>query len=90
MRIQLKKGKQRELLKKEKIRLGLTWPIFAENLGMKYGKLMTFYNEERLIDDLTYDKLYLRNKYDRFILAKHKDNWGQSKGGSVSCVHPLK
>jgi len=81
MRLKFIDGKQRELLKKEKEKLSLTWPKFAEHLGMKLGKLMTFFTEERLIDEETFDKLNLSIGYKRFIIERLGDNWGQSKGG---------
>jgi len=84
MRLLFEKKKQRELLKKEKDKIGLTWPKFAEHLNMKYGKLITFFNEERLIDNSTFVKLKLSKEYKRYIVKKFKDNWGQAKGGKNS------
>ena len=81
MRLNFEKGKQRELLKKEKEKLGLTWPKFAEYFDIKLGKLMTFFMEERLIDDLTFNKLSLKTVYEKFLIERLNDNWGQSKGG---------
>jgi len=84
MRLLLEKGKQRELLKKEKIKLSLTWSKFAEHLNMKYGKLITFFTEERLIDEETFNKLILKKDYKKFMIRRLNDNWGQSKGGNNS------
>ena len=84
MRLLFEKGKQKELLSKEKMKLGLTWPQFADHLQMKYSKLITFFREERLIDEITFHKLSLDRDYKRFILKHLNDNWGQSKGGKIS------
>jgi hypothetical protein len=84
MRLLFEKGKQRELLKREKETLGFTWLKFANYLNMKCGKLMTFFIEERLIDDLTFNKLKLKKNYKRFIVKRLNNNWGQSKGGNNS------
>jgi len=81
MRLKFVKGKQRELLKKEKEKLNLAWPKFADYLNIKLGKLMTFFTEERLMDERTFNKLFLKNKYRKFIIEKLSDKWGQSKGG---------
>lgn len=84
MRFLFKKGKQRELIKKEKEILGLTWIKFADILGIKYRKLMTFFMEERLIDEITFCQFSLSKKYKKFIIEEKLDNWGQSKGGFLS------
>jgi len=81
MRLLFKKGKQKEMLKREKEELNLTWFKFAEHLNMKYGKLITFFNEERLIDEQTFNKLILKKDYKKFIIKRLNDYWGQSKGG---------
>lgn len=80
----MKKGKQRELLSKEKAKRGLTWLQFADELDMKLGKLMTFFTGECLIDDLTFNKLILRKAYKNFIIKELQGYWGQSKGGNNS------
>ena len=84
MRLLFRKRKQSELLKKEKEKFNLTWPKFAEYLGIKYGRLMAYLMEEALIDDLTFSKLSLKRDYKQYILKKLFDNWGQSKGGHNS------
>jgi intein/homing endonuclease len=48
---------------------------------MKYGKLITFFYEERLIDEETFNKLGLKQNYQKYIIKKLNDNWGRSKGG---------
>jgi hypothetical protein len=84
MRLLFEKGKQRELLSKEKEKLSLTWDEFSELLGIKYGKLITFFREERLIDEITFNKLSFKKDYKKYILKKLDENWGQSKGGNIS------
>jgi intein/homing endonuclease len=84
MRLQFQEGKQRELLKKEKEKLSLTWLKFAESLGMKYGKLWSFVSEERLIDEETFKKMRSGDNYKKFIIRKLNPYWGQSKGGKIS------
>ncbi len=77
----MEKGKQREMLGKERAKLNFTWQQFADNLGLKFGKLKSFYYEAALIDDTTLNKLSLLNEYKKFILKELGDNWGRSKGG---------
>ena len=84
MRLKFVKGKQKELLRKEKDKLNLSWPQFADHLRMKYGKLWSFVNEIALIDEETFDKLKLNKDYKRYIIARLGDNWGRSKGGEKS------
>lgn len=80
----MEKGKQRELLKKEKEKYGLTWEKFAFKLGIRHSKLKTFFNNEVLIDDITFNKLELKQEYKRFIIKKLDEDWGQVKGGKNS------
>jgi intein/homing endonuclease len=84
MRLLFEKGKQRELLKKEKEKRNLTWDKFAFELGIKHSKLKTFFNNEVLIDDKTFNKLEIRQDYKKFIIKRLNENWGQSKGGKNS------
>lgn len=80
----MKKGKQKELLEKEKELSKLSWDQFAEKLGLKFGKLNSFHYEECLIDDKTFDKLSLKRNYRKFILRRFDDDWGRKKGGKNS------
>lgn len=84
MKIQLEKGKQRELLKKEKELRNLSWNDLSNELDIKFGRLKSYYYEETLLDELTFNKLSLSKDYKKFIISKLKDNWGQSLGGKVS------
>ena len=84
MRILFKKGKQNELLKKEREKRGVTWSEFAKSLNIKPGKLRAFVYEESLIDEQTFNKLVFRGEYERFIIKKLDENWGRIKGGKNS------
>lgn len=84
MRLLFREGKQKELLKREKESFGFTWNQFAEHLKMKYGKLVSFFNEETLIDKETFNKLNLKQSYKRFVIEELDNYWGQSKGGANS------
>jgi len=80
----MEKGKQRELLKKEKENRKLTWNKFADELKIKFPKLKSFYYEENNLDDITFNKLKLKKDYEKFIIKTLSDNWGQIKGGKNS------
>ncbi len=84
MRLLFEKNKQRELLKKEKDLRNLSWPKLARQLNLNEGKLKTFYYDGVLIDEDTFNKLNLKKDYEKFIIKKLDENWGQSKGGKVS------
>lgn len=84
MRLLFKKGKQKELLKKEKEKRSLTWNEFAKFLSVKHRKLITFFDEEVLIDDITFNKLFFSKKYKRYIISQLDENWGRKKGGKNS------
>lgn len=84
MRIWLEKGKQKELLEKEREKLGLTWGEFADKLGIKFGKLNSIHYEEVCIDENIFNKLGLKKDYEKFIVQKLPEGWGQIKGGKLS------
>ena len=84
MRLLFEKGKQKELLGKEKENRNLTWDKFANELRIKFPKLKSFYYEENNLDDITFSKLKLKKDYERFIIKELEENWGQSKGGKNS------
>jgi intein/homing endonuclease len=84
MRIWFEKGKQKELIEREREELNLSWKEFADKLNINFSKLNSFHYEEVLIDDLTFSKLSLRKFYEKFIVHKLIDNWGQVKGGKLS------
>ncbi len=84
MRIWLEKGKQKELLKHEKVLKKLTWQEFAKDLGISFGKLNSWVYEENLIDEKIFNKLTLSQEYKKFIVQKLSESWGQVKGGKLS------
>ena len=84
MRILLKKGKQKELIKNFKIKNNLTWNQLSSLLKIKCSRFMTYYNEDSLIPFRLYFILDKDNKYARYIIEKKGENWGQEKGGRLS------
>lgn len=84
MRIWLEKGKQRELIEKERKKLNLSWSDLSKRLGLKFSKLNSFHYEETLIDEVTFDKLKLSSEYKPFIVQKLLEGWGKIKGGKLS------
>lgn len=84
MRLLFEKGKQRELLIREKEKRNLSWPKLAKQLNLNESKLKTFYYDGILIDEDTFNKLSLKKDYEKFIIKLLEENWGQSKGGKIS------
>jgi len=84
MRIRLQKGKQRELIEEEKEKSGITWDEFAKRLGISFPRLNSFHYEEVLIEEAIFNRLSLRKVYQKFIIEKLNDNWGQINGGRLS------
>lgn len=84
MRIKLKRGIQRELIKNVKNKTNLSWKDLAIklNIGNTYlsGEL---FNEKRLISKETYDELckLLNKNYNKYIEDRLNNSWGRSKGG---------
>jgi intein/homing endonuclease len=84
MRIWLEKGKQKELIEKEREKLGLSWKDFSERMGIKFGKLNSIHYEEVCIEEDIFNNLSLRKDYEKFIIGKLNEGWGQIKGGKLS------
>jgi len=84
MRIWLEKGKQKELIERERVKLNVTWREFAEKLGLTFAKLNGFHYEETLIEESIFNKLSLSSEYKKYIIKKLVDGWGQIKGGKLS------
>lgn len=84
MRLVLKAGKQREIIKEEKTKLNLTWPQLAKELDIKFGRLMAYYYEGSLIPEEVFNKLTLKEEFERWIIERKSENWGKSKGGKNS------
>ena len=85
MRIVLQKGKQKELI--ESAKKGRTWKTLAEEInhcpGYVIGELK---NEKRYLSEEDYEALckIAGNNFNKFVIDKLNDNWGQFKGGSSS------
>lgn len=84
MRIWLEKGKQKELIEKERQKFNLSWKEFAEKLGVKFGRLNSIHYEENLIDEKMFNKLNLRKDYEKYLIQKLEEGWGKIKGGKLS------
>ncbi|MEK6935370.1 MAG: LAGLIDADG family homing endonuclease [Nanoarchaeota archaeon] len=84
MKLVFEKEKQRELLKKEKEINNFSWLKFAKQLNIKASKLKTYYHEGILIDEEIFNRFTLKKDYEKFIVNKLSNNWGQSKGGKNS------
>ncbi len=84
MRMLMKKGKQKELIKGFKDKNNLTWKQVSNLLNIKKGKLMPYYYELSLISKRAYNQLDKEKKYNKYIVEQRKENWGQIKGGSIS------
>ena len=84
MRIWLEKGKQKELLIREKELRNLSWKELARALSVNFGRLNSWVYEENLIPEEIFNKLKLSSEYRRFIVNKLVDNWGKVKGGKLS------
>jgi len=85
MRIRLQKGKQRELILLAKN--SLPWKNFSEKLNFNPSYLsQDLKNERRLISEECYNKLCknCNKNFDRFIIEKLNNSWGQIKGGEIS------
>ncbi|MEK6906782.1 MAG: LAGLIDADG family homing endonuclease [Nanoarchaeota archaeon] len=85
MRVKLRKGKQKELILKAKKEL--SWVKLAGELKINPQYLSyELKNEKRLISDKVYSKLssIANLNFDKYILKKLEDNWGQSVGGNNS------
>ncbi len=85
MKLLFQKGKQKELVLSAK--KNLTW----RELGDKVGVSMHYFsqdikNEKTLLDEKLYRKLCDISGviYDKYILKKFSNNWGQVKGGTIS------
>ena len=82
MRLVFEKEKQKELIEKEKI--NSSFSKLANKLGIKIGKLNSYYYNEILLPEEIFNKFSLKEKYKKYIIEKRKENWGRSKGGKIS------
>lgn len=92
-RVELKRGKQRLLIKIAKSKNYLLWKQLAEKIGhsMPYLKHELF-NEKYLLSEKTYHKLCELAEIDfsNYIVRLRDSNWGQIKGGKNSTHLPRK
>lgn len=84
MRIKFAKGKQRELVNNFRIENKLSWNELCDLLSIKYGRIMTYFNETSFIDEELYKKLDKNGNYSKYILDRLEENWGKRKGGMNS------
>ena len=84
MRIFFKKGKEKELIKREREKLKLSLPKLAEHLKIKLGKLQPYYNESSSMPEEIFNKFVLKKQFAKWIIEKKDDNWGRRKGGFIS------
>ena len=84
MRIVFEKGKQRELILREKEKSGLTWDEFSKHLNIKSGKLHAYRYEEALLTLELFEKFFFKEDYRKKVLETREDNWGRSNGGKLS------
>ena len=85
MRIILEKGKQKELI--NKLKIGRTWKQLSKELNIASTYLRNeLGHEQTLLSEEIYEKIckIINEDYDKFILGKLDNNWGQSKGGLLS------
>lgn len=83
MRIVLKENKQKELIDKEKQKYG-SFPKLAKQLKIRTGKIYAYYYDNLSLPEELFNRLSLKEEYEKYILFKKEDNWGQSKGGKAS------
>jgi hypothetical protein len=85
MRFKLVRGKQNKLILIAKN--NRSWIQLSNLLGISEGYLRNeLKKEERLLSDEVYNKLckISGKNYDEFILERFDNNWGRSKGGTLS------
>jgi len=81
MRIQLKKGKQKDLLYKAKELSKYTWSEFSRHLGVSESALKEWAMERNLLPLKIYRELDPSGRYNKHILEIKEKNWGQVKAG---------
>lgn len=82
MRLIFEKGKQRELIEREKG--NFSYAQFSKMLGLKESRLKSYFYEESSLPSELFLRLKHHKEFERFILEKRGDSWGQSKGGKIS------
>ena len=85
MRIKLIAGKQKEII--DSLKGNYSWMELSKLLDVSEGYLRNeLRKEQRLLPQDVYNKIcqILKKDFDNFIIEKLADNWGQSKGGTLS------
>ncbi|MAE43172.1 hypothetical protein CMO93_05350 [Candidatus Woesearchaeota archaeon] len=81
MRVQLKNGKQKELIYKVKNKAQFTWKDFSEFLNVSESCIIEWSRENNLLPFKIFKRLDKNNEYEKHIVKIRKEKWGQSKGG---------
>src|SRR3989344_3420434 len=81
MRVQLKKGKQKELIYWIKEENNLTWGEFSKFLNVSKSALLEWSKEYNLLPLEVYKKLDPSKTYKKFIVELKEENWGRISGG---------
>lgn len=84
MRLVFEKGKQKELIQKEKELFGLSLFQLSKKLGIETSKMNGYYFREILLPKEIFEKFSLKKDYDQFVLEEREENWGKSIGGENS------
>lgn len=84
MRLVFEKRKQTELIKKELAHLDLSLPQLASRLNIKLGRLNAFYYDGALMPEEIFNKFTLKDDFEKHIIEKKEENWGQKLGGKNS------
>lgn len=84
MRVVLEKGQQRRLIENAKCRLSLPWGEFAKSLGVNYSTLNYWRYERCLIPSRILSSLDPKKEFQKYIIRRYPENWGQIKGGKLS------
>lgn len=85
MRVKLKSGKQKEIIKLA--RKNYSWEELAKSMKLSKNYLrLDVYNEKVLLSEKNYNELCraIDKKFDSLIIERLPDNWGRSKGGNNS------
>ncbi len=84
MRVELKRGKQNELILSLIKRKGVTCAELAKWLGVSRTTLRAWILEINLLPFDIFEKIDQNGDYNKFIVGYKKENWGQIKGGNNS------
>lgn len=85
MMLRFDEGKQKEII--ESIKEDYSWVELSNLLEISEGYLRNeLRKEKRFLSEKIYRKIckIMNKNFDKFIIEKRKNNWGQSKGGKIS------